>query len=713
MVPSPPAGLAAREVVIAQLESLSRRAPVNAGATILNALLLFAVLVGTAPTPWLAVWTGVQVLGGLWVFLRSRRTRPKPRGSSRGLRRATTSAAIGGLLLGSGVALLGDASEFQRFIVFLTVAAMASGASTTLAVVPGAAYGYVLGALLPVAAYWLLLDELGHLALAGLAGCLTLFLLRNASVVHQSFLESLLQKHETRVLRERFREEQEEWLDLSRGTDAFALLDEQDRLLLYNAHFEELARPFVVARGKSYRELLECQKAPRRVDDEDITREQWLQARLGLHQTGAELLEETDSGYFRVTCNSLPSGRRALLIVDVTALKRAELALREGEAAMARSQRAEMVGTLSAGVAHDFNNLLMAIRGAAQLLQREVRSEEGRELLDDIETAVERGGRLTRQLLAAGKKQLLKPTAFDVNDVVRHCTGLLRRSIPASIGFELQLEEELAPALADPGQVEQVLINLALNARDAMPEGGTLRITTENHGTTHVQVAVEDTGQGLTPALIERVFEPFFTTKANHSGSGLGLSVAQGIVRQSGGTLTAQNAQGGGARFVFTLPVGLPPTRQAISTPTQHIKASKCLAILVVDDEPTVRSITMRILKSKGHRVVGAADADEALRILRDGTSNIELLITDVVMPGLSGPKLAEAAKAIRPELVVLYITGYDAGALGEVGPAVVVQKPFSSEELALAIERALRDLRQSSPEQTLDLGGAGSSSSG
>lgn len=697
MPQGPDRDIAAREVVIAKLTSLARRAPINAAATILNALLLCALLLEWAPLPWLLAWTAVQVAGGVWLFLRARMPRKAPRGTGRGIRLATVTALAAGLSLGALAPLSSGTPLFQRFIVFLTVAAMASGASATLAVVPGAAYGYVLGTLLPVASFWLWQGDFEHTVLAALAGSLALFLLRNASVVHQSFLDSLLQKHETEALRQRFREEQEEWLDLSRGTEAFALLDDGDRLLLCNARFEELVRPFAPVRGASYRELLATQALPRRVDEVPMSREAWIDARLSLHETRRELFEETTDGrHHRVTCKSLPSGRRTLLVVDVTALKKAELALREGEAAMARSQRAEMLGTLAAGVAHDFNNLLMAIRGASQLLGSEARSPEARELLSDIEASVERGSRLTRQLLAAGKRQLLKPVAFDLNEVVKNCASLLRRSIPTSIRFQLDLAEDLLPALADPGQIEQVIINLAINARDAMPSGGVLSIATKNLGTTKVEVTVGDTGAGVDPAILDRVFEPFFTTKPNRFGSGLGLPVAQGIVKQSGGSMVVRNSEAG-ACFEFTLPVG-PIRRANAARGAASGSASRRLGVLVVDDEPMVRKITVRILEARGHRVLHAGDGAGALEILERQDPRIDVLVTDVVMPGMPGPRLAEAARQRLPDLAVVYLTGYDAGALEADASAVVIQKPFDPEELCVTIENAVVELTPADP---------------
>jgi hypothetical protein len=291
-------------------------------------------------------------------------------------------------------------------------------------------------------------------------------------------------------------------------------------------------------------------------------------------------------------------------------------------------------------------------------------------------------------LLATGKRQLLKPIAFDLNEVVRICASLLRRSVPSSIRLDLALAEELRPALADPGQIEQVLINLALNARDAMPKGGVLRIASENSSDTQVAVSVEDTGAGVDPAMLDRVFEPFFTTKPSHLGSGLGLSVAQGIVRQSGGTMTASNSERGGARFVFTLPVGTSLPEATVAAPTLAPPA-RTTRILVVDDEPMVRKITARILRGRGHQVLEASEGADALTVLQKHSPRIEVLLTDVVMPGMSGPKLVEAARATLPDLAVVYMTGYDAGALQAETRAVVIQKPFAPEALCGAIETA------------------------
>lgn len=548
--------LAERELGVAKVALFVRRAGFNAGATAANALLLGVLLYRTAPRVGLILWVSLQLGGASWLYYGSRRKRRRPRGSARGVRRAAVACTVAGLSLGSVVLLLEGSSDFARLLVFITLAAMASAASTILAPIPRAAQGYIGGALALPAVFWLYQGQLEYAVLAGLSLSMTFFLVLNARVTHETFLEGLGRARQIEALRARFQTEQAEWLDLSRATEAFVLLDPGDRVLLWNARFEQLMYPAPIERGAAYSDLLAASALkPLAVDGQAVSAEAWLELRMALVTRGADLLEAyADGVFYRVSSQRLASGCQAVLAVNVTALKRAERALYEGELALAQTQRQESVGIIAGGVAHDFNNLLTVVGGAAELLAREIQSSGGRVLLADIASSVERGSRLTRQLLAYGRRQALSPCPLDLNQLIERNLPLFRRLLPATVQLVTELAPELWRVFVDPEQIEQVAMNLVLNARDAMPLGGQLRLATRNLDSACIELCVEDTGVGMAPEMVERVFEPFFSTKDKNRGSGLGLSAVQGIVRQSGGSITVETNLNAGTKMKIRLP---------------------------------------------------------------------------------------------------------------------------------------------------------------
>jgi hypothetical protein len=679
-----------KELRVARLAALAKGAPTNALATALNSALIFALLYDSAPLAYLSLWFGAQLVGAVWFAARAKRRRRKPRGSARGLRRAVWFGVAAGLTLGCVVLLVAGARDFERFIVFLTLSAMASGASATLAAVPGAARGYVAGVLLPPTAYWISKGSPEYLVLAGLSAILTLYLLRNVSSVHSSFLASVRRGRELAALRSQFQQEMEEWLDLSRATEAFALLDAEGKLLLFNSKFEELVRPAKPERAGSYVELLQVARAPTVVDGEVIDERKWRARRV--HQaTTDELIEEyTDGRVVRVSTVRLPSGRTAILGVDITQLRNAELAVRDAELVVAQSQRIEMVGTMAGGVAHDFNNLLMAISGSADLLERRGDSPADQELLASIRGAVERGSKLTRQLLAYGRRQMQRPRTFDLNQLLRRIQPLLLRVIPKSTELVLELSEVPCAVRCDPTHLEQVVMNLVTNARDAMPDGGRITVTTRPDDGGKVGLVVADTGTGMDEATKAKVFEPFFTTKERHRGSGLGLAVVQGTVRQSGGSVSVESKPGSGT----TITVHLPKSLEHLTELSGEIEApvltkGNVHQVLLVDDEPTILKLARRMLESVGYSVITADNGADALVKLAEAEPRVETLLTDVVMPGLSGTELARIALQRRPDLRVVMMTGYDAGALDGFTAGAVLHKPFQMKNLVDALREA------------------------
>jgi signal transduction histidine kinase len=359
---------------------------------------------------------------------------------------------------------------------------------------------------------------------------------------------------------------------------------------------------------------------------------------------------------------------------DRSARQSAELALEQTSEQLRQAQKMEAIGRLAGGVAHDFNNLLLAINGYSEFLATSLTDERQRRFAEQIRSAGERAAALTQQLLAFSRRQVLQPRVLDLNESVREIETMLRRLIGEGIRVELALDDRLRPIEADPGQVGQVLLNLAVNARDAMAGTGTLRISTRNDGDV-VALEVADTGVGMDEATQGRIFEPFFTTKDVGQGTGLGLSTVYGVVAQSGGTIEVRSSPGQGAAFIVRLPV---TERVEEAVPDDDPELSRgSERILVVDDEKIVRELVAQMLREQGYEVEVAGSAREA-RALGGGW---DLLVTDVVMPETDGVRLARQIDACH----VLFISGYDQEAL-VASDASFLQKPFSRDDLSRTV---------------------------
>jgi PAS domain S-box-containing protein len=396
------------------------------------------------------------------------------------------------------------------------------------------------------------------------------------------------------------------------------------------------------------------------------------------------------------------------LLADVTDRKQAEAQRAQLEEQLRQSQKMEAVGRLAGGVAHDFNNLMTAVSGYAQLLQERFAGDgQAKGWADEILKAAGRASSLTRQLLAFSRRQVLQPKVLDLNGVVRGLEGLFRQLIGESIELAFVLDPTLGSVKADQGQVEQVLMNLAVNARDAMGPGGRLTIETRNvdlgdeyqdrHGRArsgpNVMLAVSDTGAGMPPEVQAHLFEPFFTTK--EKGTGLGLATVYGIVKQTGGDIWAYSEPGRGSVFKIYLPrTDAPPPEPRERDATRTRLRGGAETILLTEDSEIVRRLLREILHQQGYRVLEASEGQEALRISRESAEPIHLLVTDMVMPGMSGRELAARLAAQRPDLPVLYMSGYTEEAIarhGELDPGTLfLEKPFSPETLARKVREIL-----------------------
>ena len=403
-----------------------------------------------------------------------------------------------------------------------------------------------------------------------------------------------------------------------------------------------------------------------------------------------------------------PAGVVAIY-TDITDRRRAEEELRQSQAQLRQAQKMEAVGRLAGGIAHDFNNLLTAILSYSEMLLGELPpSDPMREDLEQIRRAGARAADLTHQLLAFSRRQLLQLRPVDLNVVVGGLDRMLRRLIGEDVELRTILAPDLRLTLADPGQLEQVLVNLAVNSRDAMPQGGRLVISTANTEVgqgvgprldqlqpgSYVSLTVEDTGTGMEPEVRERIFEPFFTTKGPGTGTGLGLSTVYGIVKQVGGSILVASEPGAGSTFTIYLPVSEDGGAAAPASPPAGPVRGAAETILLVEDEQLVRHLTREILVRNGYRVLEAPDGPEALALAAGFEGTIHLMLTDVVMPRMSGPELVERILPSRPAMRVLYVSGYSEEAIarqGQLTPGIeLLPKPFTPGVLTARIRQIL-----------------------
>lgn len=377
------------------------------------------------------------------------------------------------------------------------------------------------------------------------------------------------------------------------------------------------------------------------------------------------------------------------------------------EEQLRQAQKMEALGTLAGGVAHDFNNLMTTVVGYSQLVLDELGAKHGlRPDIEEIRRAGERAASLAHQLLAFSRRQIVEPQVLTINGVVAETSKMLSRLIGESIQLITKLDPSLGLVKAEPVQIQQMILNLAVNARDAMPEGGKLIIETANVSLDgesgeraargagmYAMLAVSDTGIGMTPELRDRIFEPFFTTKAKGKGTGLGLATVYGIVKQIGGDIYVHSEPGLGTTFKVYLPqveeTGAPVPAQPAETPARGTET-----VLFVEDEAGVRAFARRVLERYGYTVLEAGSADEALRLSAMVPGTIHLLVTDIVMTGASGTRLADRLRRARPDLRVIYMTGYTDDAAEQHGvrepDMVLLEKPFTPHSLARKVREAL-----------------------
>ena len=432
---------------------------------------------------------------------------------------------------------------------------------------------------------------------------------------------------------------------------------------------------------------------------------------------------------FTVTCKNgtekiinfmpvqLDTGENLVACEDITEFKRAGEEKAVLQEQLRQSQKVEAIGRLAGGIAHDFNNLLTVIKGYSELSR--IGLKEGDTLrgnIDEIQKAAERAASLTRQLLAFSRRQIMEMKVLDLNSLLRDLEKMLHRLIGENIGMVTHLIEDLGRVRADVGQIEQVIMNLVINAKDAMPSGGKITIETanveldESYARSHVDVkpgpcvmlSVSDTGVGMTPEVRERIFEPFFTTKETGKGTGLGLSTVYGIVKQSKGHIWVYSEQGKGTAFKIYLPRVDGPLEEINKEVLKKELPRGNERILIVEDEEEVRKLAGKILEKQGYRILETFNSDDALVACERSTSPIHLMLADVVMPGMSGFELAKLLKPLYPQIKILYMSGYTDDAIvphGVLEKGVdYIQKPFTMEGLA----RKVREVLDKNPRKHL-----------
>jgi PAS domain S-box-containing protein len=412
------------------------------------------------------------------------------------------------------------------------------------------------------------------------------------------------------------------------------------------------------------------------------------------------------------TSRLLPSGARSSAEPQVPQEDRDRI-----QAQLEQAQRLEGLGQLAGGVAHDFNNLIAVILNYAALVGEEIdmaaaggTGPQWKAASDDvgqIRRAAERAAGLTRQLLSFARREVIQPQVIDLNNLVRTMSAVLRRTLGADLSLITHLAEDLPPILADPGQIDQVILNLAVNARDAMPDGGSLTLSTDSLHVDpafaaewssvlpghYVRLMVTDTGIGMTPEVMAHAFEPFYTTKSKGAGTGLGLATVYGAVTQAEGHIRIQSEVGKGTTFTILLPVTTQSPSEAARVPPSR-RVAQGQTVLIIEDEHALREVTRRLLARQGYTVLTAADGAEAINVAHHHQGRLDLLLTDVVMPKMLGKAAAEKITNARPGTRVLYMSGYAHTVLssqGRLDPHVaLLNKPFTERELLAKVGAVL-----------------------
>jgi PAS domain S-box-containing protein len=510
-------------------------------------------------------------------------------------------------------------------------------------------------------------------------------------------LQTLNESLETQV-QERTRERDRTW---ALSQDLLAVGTIRGQIVSANPAWQSvLGRPFQSVRDHGFFELVHPEDHAEAVEAvRDLRRIQEV-------RRFTSRLRHADGSYRWISWTAVPEGEFFYATGrDVTNEREAHAALALAQEQLHQSQKLEMIGQLTGGIAHDFNNLLTAVLSNLDLLHKRLAGNpEAERLIAGAVQGAERGATLTQRLLAFARRQDLEIKAVDVAALVGDMTDLMTRSVGPRVEVRIEAPRHLPTARADPSQLELALLNLAVNAGDAMPDGGTLTVALDSAPAPNVaglasgdllRIRVSDTGVGMDPETLQRAIEPFFSTKEVGKGTGLGLSMVHGFAAQLGGTLRLLSAPGRGTTAELWLPVGSPvaagvePPPTTASRPVQPVAAAAPVTVLVVDDDVLIAMSTVDLLEDIGYQVIEANSGTGALEILRSGAP-VDLILTDYAMPGMTGVELAGAARAIRPDLPVLLATGYAELPAGATTDLPRMAKPFRQDQLAREVAKVL-----------------------
>ncbi len=699
----------------AQLASFARQTPLNAWTTVLAALVTGSMLWPVASRPWVLVWCSMHIALALTVFLRWRRHRgqPSPRAVSRRvLHKATLFALISGMTWGSGVAFIPFVPDLQQKAMMIVIAGLATGASATLAAVPLAASLFILSSLLPLVVYYIFQAELAYFGLAAMALLLTSAMLLSTRVVYGALLEEIRVKQDNATLLEQFHAERQEWLEISETTEAFALFDERDRLLLWNENYHRLFafRPNDIHRGAQRIDLLrEC--APRVATTPDtLGIQDWIDSQLQMpDRPEASLIQQLRDGrWLQSSARRTAYGRLLTLHLDITERQQAEEEREQLAAQLHHSQKMEALGTLAGGIAHEFNNMLAAMLGFAELTQHgDPSQEEVQRNMDGILTAGRRARDLVQQILAFSRRTDVERAPTSIHQVIREVLLLLQASLPATITIQHNSSQDVGAVLANANQLHQVVMNLCANAEYAMRETGgvlELKLDTIEVDTgfpvdhphlapgSYVRLSVRDTGRGMSSEVVQHIFEPFYTTKDIGEGTGMGLAIVHGIVLDHGGDLTVDSTLGVGTTFRVYLPRWSGPTPESVLLQESIPHGSE--RILFVDDEAALVQVAQGMLSLLGYHVRATHRSSDALNWFRAAPYDFDLVITDQTMPNMTGDALTRELRCLRPDIPIIVCTGFsyvmDDAKARNMGVDAFLLKPIVLKDMALAIRRVL-----------------------
>ncbi len=560
-----------------QLTGLARLTPINACVTIIVALITSGILWPVVSSGWVILWASLHILLALTVFIRWCRHRGRPSRRTESLRvwrKAKLWALASGLLWGCGAAFLPMLPHTQQLALIIVIASVSAGASTTLAAMPQAAALFILSSILPFVIYFALQAELVYLGLTACALVMIGAMLASTRVVYGALLEELRAKQMNAALLERLHAERQEWLDMSETTEAFALFDADDKLLLWNENFwrifdlgsESLCRD--MARADVLRQ---CAPAIE-VGHDPMAHAHWIDAQLRLHeQPDVPLVQRLTNGcWLQSSAHTTAQGNLFTIHHDITERKEAEEERERLTTQLHQSQKLEALGTLAGGIAHEFNNILAIVLGFAELLQRgQPQESQGSQYAQEIRVAGHRAKDLVQQILAFSRRTEVEHTPEKFHLLVQEVLQLLQSSFPATIEIRHNTANDVGIVMVNATQIHQVVTHLCTNAEHAMREtGGVLTLHLDSveveappHADaphllpgSYARLTIGDTGQGISPQVIDHIFEPFFTTKDTGEGTGMGLAIVHGIVTNHGGILRSRVPWAPVPRFAFTYP---------------------------------------------------------------------------------------------------------------------------------------------------------------